>query len=303
VRNVGQSFCLSVQTAAINRPAPSAAPKRGLSPDEAEILSHPLYRYTVYFRRFHGSLLSSMLFALRMTAMALYFVPASIVCLFICLMRPFHLDNAAWCGNVYGRPVLWLFGLRVLRELDALDNVEQPYVIVANHLSNYDLFLHGTVVPWRTVSMGMAALRWFPVFGQMYWLAGSVLIVRGNTARAKQSLLKATERIQRYKTSIFVFPEGARNYGKGFKPFRKGAFQMAISAGVPIVPICASTYKRTMRLNRWRAGHIIVRALSPIATQGLTLDDMPVLMERCHAQMKQCIDELDARVAELDHSS
>jgi len=44
---------------------------------------------------------------------------------------------------------------------------------------------------------------------------------------------------------------------------------------------------------------VILRALPPIATTGLTLDDMPTLMATCHTQMAECIDELDREAAAL----
>jgi 1-acyl-sn-glycerol-3-phosphate acyltransferase len=99
--------------------------------------------------------------------------------------------------------------------------------------------------------------------------------------------------------SIWVFAEGTRSHGKGLAPFKKGAFQMAINAQVPIIPVCANNYVRGIRLNRWRSGEVILRALPPIATQGLTLDDMPALMAQCHAQMQGCIAQLDKEVAAL----
>nr|CBA28968.1 hypothetical protein Csp_A09780 [Curvibacter putative symbiont of Hydra magnipapillata] len=52
-------------------------------------------------------------------------------------------------------------------------------------------------------------------------------------------------------------------------------------------------------LNRWNSGNIIVKTLAPIPTTGMTLDDMPALMEQCRAQMEACIAELDARAAAL----
>lgn len=48
-----------------------------------------------------------------------------------------------------------------------------------------------------------------------------------------------------------------------------------------------------MRLNRWHTGKLRIRALPPISTAGLTLDDKPSLMERCREQMAQCIDALN----------
>lgn len=241
-----------------------------------------------------------MLFLLRMSALGLHFVLACGVNAVIVLLRPFNPDNTRWCGKVYARPAQWLLGLTVRRELEVLQATPNPFVIVANHQSNYDLFIHGSVISRRTVSMGKTSLKWLPLFGQIYWLAGNVLIDRGNAARAKQAMLQTTDVMCHHDTSIWVFAEGTRNHGKGLLPFKKGAFQMAISAGVPIVPVCASTYRRSMRLNRWRAGHIVVRALPPIPTAGCTLDDMPRLMAQCHAQMTQCIAELDRQVATLN---
>ena len=97
-------------------------------------------------------------------------------------------------------------------------------------------------------------------------------------------------------SKIWVFAEATRNLGKGLLPFKKGALQMAIAAGVPIIPVCVSNYARDMRLNSWDAGKVMIRALPEIPTSGLTLDDMPQLIERCHAQMNACIEEMDQQL-------
>ncbi len=213
--------------------------------------------------------------------------------MFIVLRRPFDPDNSRLCGRVYSLPALRFLGLQTELQVEELKKRTSPCVIVVNHQSNFDLFILGSVVPRRTVTIGKTSLRWIPIFGQIYWLAGNVLIERGNAAKAKAAMLKTTDTLQHQDTSIWVFVEGTRNLGKGLLPFKKGAFQMAIAAGVPIVPICCSNYKRTMRLNRWRSGVLRIRALPPMSTKGLTLDDMPLLMERCRRRMVACIDELD----------
>jgi 1-acyl-sn-glycerol-3-phosphate acyltransferase len=43
----------------------------------------------------------------------------------------------------------------------------------------------------------------------------------------------------------------------------------------------------------------MIRSLEPIPTSGLTMDDLPALVEQCWQQMKTCIDELDAEVARI----
>ena len=229
--------------------------------------------------------------------MAVHFLVAAVVNFAIVLLRPFNPDNTRLCGAVYSVPALRILGLRAEIDVSALGGQARPFVIVANHQSNYDLFVFGCVVPRRTVSIGKTTLKWVPLFGQIYWLAGNVLIDRGNAAKAKAAMLKTTEVMQRQDTSIWVFPEGKRNLGQNLLPFKKGAFQAAIAAGAPIVPVCCSSYKRTMQLNRWHAGTIKIKALKPMSTAGLSQNDLPALMELCRLQMHDCVAQLDSQVA------
>ncbi|WP_296508694.1 1-acylglycerol-3-phosphate O-acyltransferase [Rhodoferax sp.] len=239
-----------------------------------------------------------MLYLLRLVLIGIHFLVASLINLVVCLARPFNPDNSRWSGWMYSAPALRLLGLSMRLETEDFKSLANPFVVVANHQSNWDLFVVGYSVPRRTVSLGKKSLKWIPFFGQIYWLAGNILIDRGNAVKAKAAMLHTTRVMQEQDTSIWVFAEGTRNLGRGLLPFKKGAFQMAINAGVPIVPLCCSSYKSTMRLNRWRSGNIIIKTLPPIPTAGMTLDDMPALMEQCRAQMVACIAELDARVSE-----
>ena len=225
--------------------------------------------------------------------MGVHFLVAGCVNMCIVLVRPFNPDNSRLCGRTYSIPALRILGLRLRAELGDLAAQPRPYVVVANHQSNYDLFIFGSVIPQRTVSVGKTSLKWMPFFGQVYWLAGNVLVERGNAEKAKQSMLKTTDVMRHHDTSIWFFAEGTRNLGRGLLPFKKGAFQMAIAAGVPIIPLCCSSYKKTMQLSRWHSGDVCIRALPAIPTQGMTMEDIPALMERCRSQMVACIAELD----------
>jgi 1-acyl-sn-glycerol-3-phosphate acyltransferase len=235
-----------------------------------------------------------MLYLVRLILLGILFMVASAINLIIGLLRPFNPDNSRLFGRMYSLPALRILGLRYTLEVDELRKLSSPCVVVANHQSNFDFLVLGCVVPRRTVALGKTSLRWIPIFGQLYLLAGNVLIERGNAVKAKAAMLKTTNTLQHKDTSIWVFPEGTRNMGESLLPFKKGAFHMAIAAGVPIVPICCSNYKRTMRLNRWRSASLRIRALAPIPTTGMTLEDVSALMQRCREQMAVCIAELDA---------
>jgi 1-acyl-sn-glycerol-3-phosphate acyltransferase len=68
---------------------------------------------------------------------------------------------------------------------------------------------------------------------------------------------------------------------------------MAINAGVPIIPMCCSTYKKHLQFNKWHSGTVKIRSLPAIETTGLTLDDLPKLVKQCRDQMQKCIAEMD----------
>jgi len=237
-----------------------------------------------------------MLFVLRMSLMGLHFVLAGLLGLLIGICRPFNPDNSRLCARLYALPAMWILRLRLKAQMAPHFERTRPCVIICNHQSNYDLFILGNIVPPRTVCIGKKSLKWVPFFGQLFWLAGNVLIDRGNPLRARHSIRQTTETLQHQDTSIWVFPEGTRNLGKGLLPFKRGAFQMAIDAGVPIVPVCVSTYVRDMQLNAWDSGQVMIRSLPAIYTTGLTGEDIPALIEQCHSQMRASIEQMDAQL-------
>ncbi|GAA3948857.1 1-acylglycerol-3-phosphate O-acyltransferase [Allohahella marinimesophila] len=236
-----------------------------------------------------------MLFSIRMLLLSVHFIVASLVGLIVCLFRPFNPDNSRIAGRLYASLALPIMGVRL--KADPLPTRATPCVYVANHQSNYDLFIMGGLIAPRTVSLGKKSLKWVPLFGQLYWLSGNVLIDRGNVMRSRQSMLKTTETLRHRNTSIWFFAEGTRNPSGELLPFKKGAFQMAIAAGVPIVPVCASSYMKHIDLNRWNSGRILLDSLPEIPTAGLTAEDVPALLAQCQTQMQQRIRELDSQVA------
>ncbi|WP_412461865.1 lysophospholipid acyltransferase family protein [Pseudomonas sp. SC11] len=233
-----------------------------------------------------------MLYLLRMLVLGLHFLLVGAVGLLIGLCRPFNPDNSRLFARFYSVPAAWFMRLQVKAEVGPLWDQPPGCVIVANHQSNYDLFILGQVVPRRTVAIGKKTLGWIPLFGQLFWLGGNVLVDRKNAYQARKAL-QTTTRILRDGTSIWIFPEGTRNPSEQLLAFKKGAFHMALEAGVPIVPVCVSRYTQRLNLNSWRRRTVIVRSLPPIATRGLSQQDLPALMEQCRTQMQQCIDHME----------
>jgi 1-acyl-sn-glycerol-3-phosphate acyltransferase len=74
---------------------------------------------------------------------------------------------------------------------------------------------------------------------------------------------------------VIIFPEGTRSRDGTLQPFKKGAFVLAIQAGMPIVPVAIVGSGDVMPKGsfRVRSGIIRVRAAGPIPVEGLRHED------------------------------
>lgn len=65
-----------------------------------------------------------------------------------------------------------------------------------------------------------------------------------------------------HQISVFVFPEGTRHLSDEphLLPFKKGAFHMAVRAGVPIVPVVCENYSKLLKPGKYfRRGTLKLR--------------------------------------------
>lgn len=97
-------------------------------------------------------------------------------------------------------------------------------------------------------------------------LSGAVFVDRGNSAKAQKSLNDAGAALKTRRTSLFMFPEGTRHNAPkaGLLPFKKGAFFLAVQAGIPIVPVVVENYWKLYHKGVFGSGTIKLRgALDP----------------------------------------
>lgn len=75
----------------------------------------------------------------------------------------------------------------------------------------------------------------------------------------------ASEEMKRDRQSVYMFPEGTRSYAKEpmLLPFKKGAFHLAVQAGVPIVPVVAANYSNILYVQgrKFVAGEIPIKGM------------------------------------------
>jgi lysophosphatidate acyltransferase len=144
----------------------------------------------------------------------------------------------------------------------------RPAVFVGNHQTALDVLLLATIFPpWCSVT-AKKQLRNMPFLGWFMALSGTIFIDRSNRATAVKAFEGAAREMRTRRQSVFIFPEGTRSNADKptMLPFKKGAFHLAMQAGVPIVPVVCANYSGvlSMKESRFRRGTIpVVGARGP----------------------------------------
>lgn len=235
-----------------------------------------------------------MLKVLRIIMLILLLMVWFVAGMAICLVRPRHKNNVYYLSRMLNW-ACWVLGVKVNRIIpDECRNIGSA-VYVANHQTNYDIMVLGCVMP-GTVSMGKQSLAWIPLFGQVYYLSGNILIDRARSSKAADTIRQVVAKIKQRGISIWMFPEGTRSKGRGLIPFKTGAFHTAIAAKVPLVPIVCSSYAGQIDLNRWDNGEIIVEMLPPVDSQQWKRATVKDCSNTIRALMESKLAELDTKV-------
>ena len=144
----------------------------------------------------------------------------------------------------------------------------RPRMLVANHQSYIDICALFAAVPLPLRFVMKSELGKVPFLGQYARAMGMVLIER-DSRRAGAKMLDETVDLLRGGATLLVFPEGTRSRDGRLGPFKGGAFQAAIDAGVDVLPVAISGAGKVMapdRLFRVRSGRIVVRFGTPLST-------------------------------------
>ncbi len=157
----------------------------------------------------------------------------------------------------------------------------RPHVFLMNHQSALDIPCAFAAIPVNIRFLAKHVLKYVPFLGWYMAATGMIFINRSNRREAVKTLRLAGERI-RAGSNLFVFPEGTRSRDGRILPFKKGAFVLAMEAGVPIVPVAIEgTLKVLPSDGIWLRRHPIrVKFGPPIETQGLTSKDRDRLVRQ-----------------------
>ncbi len=175
----------------------------------------------------------------------------------------------------------------------------RSYVVVANHQSQYDIFL---VYGWLPIDFRWVMkmeLRRVPILGYYCYKAGHIFVDRSDSKSAIESINRAKGRI-RGGTSVVFFPEGTRSETGELLTFKKGAFKFAVEMGLPILPITIAGTRDILPANTTGlfpgSARMIIHP--PIECAGLTDAGISDLVEKSRAVILKGLEDHAARHAD-----
>ena len=176
----------------------------------------------------------------------------------------------------------WLKACGAKVNVTGLENLDpnRRYVFISNHRSYLDTAALFCYAGKRIGLVAKKELLKAPVLGQGMGFVNIIAIDRTNPERAKQSMDRAHEVMER-GYSFGVFAEGTRAMPGELLPFKKGAFHLALQTNAPVVPVAIKNTdwmmgKRTGVAHR---GTIEIVLGKPIETEGMTESDIPRLLQ------------------------
>lgn len=150
----------------------------------------------------------------------------------------------------------------------------RTFVMISNHQSILDiLFINSLLLRFKWVSK-IENMK-VPVLGWYLRMAGYLVVDRSDRGSKDRMMEEALSCLRR-GTSVMLFPEGTRSADGEIGFFRRGAFQLAIAAGVPVLPVVIDGTGGILPKHGmvFRNGHRVkVRVLEPIEPAEFVTDN------------------------------
>jgi len=175
-------------------------------------------------------------------------------------------------------------------------NKNQAYVICPNHCSYLDIVTTYVAIDDYFHFMGKAELKNIPLFGH-FFKEMNIPVDRTSIRDSHRAYLRACDDIDN-GINVAIFPEATiPETAPRLKPFKNGAFKLAIEKQVPIVPIVNLDNWKIMpdsillRMNAGHPGRARMVVHEPIETKGMTEADIEPLKKRLHFLIENTLNE------------
>ena len=149
------------------------------------------------------------------------------------------------------RVYLALTGIRLEVEgATQLSEQAGPFVFAVNHASYLDAIpvMAALSIDYAFVVKREAAV--WPVIGRFIHRLGHLPVERVHAGESAKST-RAMHGLLENGRSVVLFPEGTFTYASGIRPFKRGAFKLAVKSETPLVPMALVGTRRWLRDGTW----------------------------------------------------
>ena len=151
----------------------------------------------------------------------------------------------------------------------------RPAVFIFNHRNNFDALIVGKLLRKDFTGIAKKELERHPLMGPIGRIMQVAFIDRSDPRKAVEAM-KPVMDLASKGISIAIAPEGTRAKTRDLLPFKKGAFRIAMTTGLPIVPIVIRNASDLGPRDAFfmRPGTVDVSVLPPISVADWTLEDL-----------------------------
>ncbi|MFQ5667639.1 MAG: lysophospholipid acyltransferase family protein [Candidatus Binatia bacterium] len=154
-----------------------------------------------------------------------------------------------WC-----RGILKVCGIHV--DVEGLEHIDRrrSYVLISNHLSNFDIWTTIATVPLKVRFVAKKELLRIPIFGQALSLSDHIIIDRSHPDEAIARINARVAQQIDEGFCILFYAEGTRSPDGKVHRFKKGGVTLALRTGLPIIPVSVSGTRKFLPKR-----HVVIR--------------------------------------------
>lgn len=167
------------------------------------------------------------------------------------------------------------------------------YVIICNHQSILDILLVNCL-RYRFKWISKIENEKVPFVGWYLKMADYIVVNRGDKD-SKEKMMEESYRWLMNGTSIMLFPEGTRSTDNQVGFFKRGAFQLALSANKPVLPVLIDGTGGVLPKHGLVFGgfhRITIRVLDPVSPESFGTSDCDQLASKFQILMSEALDAL-----------
>lgn len=199
---------------------------------------------------------------------------------------------AEWTSVTSSDAMLAITGIHLEVQGESHLWTHRPAVFLFNHQSYVDGYVLLSLLRQGVTGVAKKEVAKTPIIGQILRALDFAFIDRTNTGSAIEAMQPAVDRL-RNGLSVVIAPEGTRSFTPKLGRFKKGAFHIAMQAGVPIVPVVIrNDYEMMVRHSLlFRSGTVQVCVLPPIDVTNWKVDDLDHHVTEVQALFQSTLDD------------